>query len=422
MHTKIVVDTSVLIQDSHYLEELIKENTLIIPSILADELDNMKEASDNKRAYNGRTGLRFIDKYEADLTFTVVDIAIGLPEGFDVNNNDNKILSIAKQMDAKIATRDRGMKIKAMACSIGIIDLEDSYDEINLLGYKVFEWDCSDEEIADKLNDLAEDDTNNIFELDINEFAILKDTNRPIFTEDGISDGYQVQAIVQWNGKKIIPLKYKDVNNTFTGKVKPRNLEQKMLFSLMQNEKITIKVCSGGYGAGKDFVMLSNALEMVEKHKYEKIIWFRNPVNVRGIKETGSLPGSFQEKLEPYSAVLDDILGASYGTEMFLQSGKLEIGNLGAVRGRTFKDSIIYLTEMQNCSPEIIQLLLSRVGEGSILVMNGDYKQIDDTKHNVSSISETVRVLHGIEKFGWVQLNKVERSPTADLARRFDEI
>jgi phosphate starvation-inducible PhoH-like protein len=136
----------------------------------------------------------------------------------------------------------------------------------------------------------------------------------------------------------------------------------------------------------------------------------------------GYLPGSFEEKSKPFLAILDDILGEQFGTEMFIASGKLEIGNLGAVRGRTFKNSIIFLTEMQNCSIEVIQLLVSRLGENSILVMNGDFRQIDDVKHGESSVRETINVLAGQEEFGWINLEKVERSKTANLARLFDEI
>jgi len=420
---KIVVDTSALIQGGEILERLIKNNTLIIPSTAIDELDNQKESSDSRRAFNGRTGLRFLKAHEKEVEYVVSDIVTDLPHTYDLQNNDNRIISVALYLNASLATFDMGMKYKAISLGIECIDMGvGNYNkkDVGLLGYKTIEWDCSEKEIADKLNELAMDDTSNIFELLTNEFVILKDTSRPLFTEDGIQNDFEIQAIMQWDGNKMIPIKYKNIDNHYVGKVKPRNIQQKMLFSLMQNEDITIKLCSGGYGVGKDYCMMTNALELLSKNKYDRIVWFRNPVNVKGIAEVGFLPGDFLEKSLPYTAILDDILGENFGTEMFLKSNKLEIGNLGAVRGRTFKNSIIYLTEMQNCSTEIIQLLLSRVGEGSILVLNGDFKQIDAVQHSVSSIKETVEVLGGIGKFGWVQLDKVERSETADLARLFD--
>jgi len=419
--TKLVLDTSVLIQNNEWLEKNINEYQYIICSVVADELDNQKESSEPKRAFNGRTGLRFIEKNEENLEFVVADVVDGLPEGFDLHNNDNKIISCAKREGAILATKDRGLKIKAKAIGLECVELDDESKEINYDGYHVFYWDCMNDDVANKLNNLAKDPKNNIFNLQVNEFAILKDTSRPLFDEDGIKNDYEIQGILQWNGEEIINLKYKDIKNDFIGKVKPRNIQQKMLFSLMQNDDITIKLCSGGYGTGKDYCMLTNALDLIQKNKYDKIVWFRNPVNVKGIKESGFLPGTFLEKQEPFSAVLDDILGEQYGTEMFLSNGKLEIGNLGAVRGRTFKNSIIMLTEMQNCTTDIIQLLISRVGEDSIFIMNGDYHQLDDVRHNHSSVAETIEVLSGQKEFGWVNLEKVERSKTADLARLFDK-
>ena len=393
---------------------------MIICSTVASECDNQKESEIPKRSYNGRKSLRFIEKYEDKLTFVVSDNCDMLPSNFDKDSNDNKILNCAIRNDASILTLDRGMKIKALALGIECIDINSKEEEVNYEGYKVFEWDCSNPIIAYKLNDLAVNESNNIFEIGVNEFAILKDVNRPIFDEDGITKDYEIQSILQWDGVKYNVLKYKNINNSFT-KVSPRNLEQKLAFALMQNDSITVKILSGIHGSGKDIIMLSNALELIQKGKYDKIVWFRNATNIRGIKELGFLPGDVLEKMAPYSAVLDDILGEKFGTEMFLANGKLEIGNLGAVRGRTFKNSIMILTEMQNCSTEIIQLLISRVGEGSILCMNGDFKQIDDVVVGDSCIRETIEVLHGHPKFGWVDLKKVERSETANLATLFDK-
>ena len=411
---KVVLDTSALIQCQLEIEKMINDDCyeLFISSIVASELDNMKESDGSRRSFNGRSALRFIKKNEDVFTYI---------EAKEFSLNDDAIIQTAIDNKASIMTKDMGMWIKCKAKKITIVEIK-SEEEVNYNGYRIFEWDCMDDAIAEKLNLLAEDSTNNIFNLEMNEFAILKDTSRPIFNEDGISDDFEVQAIMQWDGSNIINMKYKNINNSFVGKVYPRNIQQKMLFSLMQNDKIKIILASGAYGSGKDYVQLSNALELVQKNKYDKIVWFRNNVNVKGIKEMGYLPGSFEEKSKPFSAILDDILGEQFGTEMFIASGKLEIGNLGAVRGRTFKNSIIFLTEMQNCSIEVIQLLVSRLGENSILVMNGDFRQIDDVKHGESSVRETINVLAGQEEFGWINLEKVERSKTANLARLFDEI
>ena len=418
---KLVLDTSVLIQNNEWLEDNITEYQYIVCSQVCDELDYQKESEIPKRAFMGRTGLRFIEKHENEVKFVIADVCDNLPNGFDLDNHDNKILSCAVRENAILATKDRGLRIKAESIGVKCLKFESYNEEANFDGYKIFEWDCTSDENSKKLNDLVTDDKVNVFELDTNEFAILKDTSRPIFTNNGITNNFETKAIIQWNGIKNIQNKYKNINNSFSGKIQPRNIQQKMLFSLMQNEDIKIKLCSGTYGSGKDFVQLTNSLDLIQKGKYDKIVWFRNNVNVKGIQEMGFLPGTYEEKTAPYSAVLDDILGDQYGTDMFLGNGQLEIGNLGAIRGRTFKNSILFLTEMQNCSKEVIQLLLSRVGEGSILVMNGDFMQIDNVRHGESCIKETIEILKGQPEFGWIQLDKVERSKVADLARLFDE-
>jgi len=419
---KVVLDSSAIINYAKKLEEMRELYKFIVPTTVVDELDNMKESDSPRRKFMGRTGLRFLENNENYIEYIVTDKVKEktLPEDFDKGLNDNKIISCAVDINALLATQDRGMKIKANSLNIEILELENDKN-VNYDGYKVFTWDCQDKKIAIELEKMANDDTINIFELEPNQFAVLKDTNQPLFDEDGIKDEYKVIAITQWTGEKNIPMKVSDINCSFLGKVKPRNLEQKMLLSILQNKNINIVLTSGTYGTGKDYLMLSQAVNMVQKGDVDKIVWFRNPVQVKGVQELGFLKGSLYDKLEPYSAVLDDILGAQFGTDIFLSNGTLEIGFLGAVRGRTFTKTLVILTEAQNCSKEIIQLLISRLGEGSRIFINGDYNQIDDVYDNGSSIAQTIEVLTGVQEFGHIKLKKVERSKVADLARLFDE-
>ena len=70
---------------------------------------------------------------------------------------------------------------------------------------------------------------------------------------------------LKWNGEQYVSLSYKIINNDFTGKIKPRNLEQELAFDMLQDTESTIKVLAGNYGTGKDFLMISTALQLIKK-------------------------------------------------------------------------------------------------------------------------------------------------------------
>ena len=118
---------------------------------------------------------------------------------------------------------------------------------------------------------------------------------------------------------------------------------------------------------------------------------------------------------------LADHLGGQTGLEMQLMSGTIEIEHLGYIRGRDIKNTIIYVSEAENLTKEHVQLLIGRVGEGSSLWMNGDFKQTDSALfRNNNGLLSTVQKLSGHDKFGYVQLQKTERSETAAMADLLD--
>ena len=272
--------------------------------------------------------------------------------------------------------------------------------------YKGFtEVELNEEEMAYFYSHLQD----NIYDVLVNEYLVIKN-------ELG-----EVVDKLKWDGETHVNISYKNIDNTFVGKVKPRNLEQILASDLLQDERTTIKVITGGYGTGKDFLMISNAINMISKNKYDNIVWIRNTVEVKDSKAIGFLPGSMLEKLKPFAMILADHLGGELGLDMMLDKRKIQIEHLGFIRGRSYKNSIIMCSEAENLTKEHIQLLIGRVGEGSTLWLNGDFKQNDGGVFSSNNgLLRMINKLQGHKNFGFVKLNKVERSETASMADLLD--
>lgn len=242
-----------------------------------------------------------------------------------------------------------------------------------------------------------------------NEYLVLKN-------EDG-----QVCDQFKWNGTHYIKVPYKQVNTRFIGKVKPRNLQQQLALDMLYDQDITVKVLVGKFGTGKDYLMTSAAVDQLERGKIDKIVWVRNNIEVKNSKPIGHLPGDYKDKLLPFAMPLADHLGGIEGLEYMLSNNKVELVHLGFIRGRDIKNSIIMCSEAENMTKEHIQLLLGRVGEGSSLWINGDYKQVDgDVFMKNSGLIIAVDKLKGHPRFGFVKLLKTERSETAAMADLLD--
>ena len=244
-------------------------------------------------------------------------------------------------------------------------------------------------------------------------------TNGYILIPNADADGNT--AGLRWDGSRYVPIKYKNLNTTYAGKIKPLNDQQKIAFDLLQNDDITIKLLLGVYGSGKDFLMVNHAIDLIEKGKYDKIVWVRNNIEVKDTKELGFLPGSMFEKIYPFAAILADCLGGEVALERAITDGWVEIQPLGFIRGRSFQRSIIYCSEAENLTKQHVQLLIGRVGEGSTLWINGDLRQIDDVAFERNNgIQKLIDKLTGNERFGTVYLPITERSETARLADLLD--
>lgn len=243
-----------------------------------------------------------------------------------------------------------------------------------------------------------------------NEYLIVKN-----------ADGEIVDKFQQKHGR-LQQVRYQTLDNAYIGKIKPRNAQQELTIDLLLDSETKIKVIKGVYGSGKDYLMLSAALQLIEKGKFEKIVFVRPNVSVRGLPDIGALPGTADEKLSWTLAPLWDKVGGEEGVSMMLHNKILESVPLLFIRGRSFENSIIYVTEGQNMTAEIAKLVIGRIGEGSELWINADTHQTDKKIFDEDNgINKMIDKLSGNALFGYVYMPKTERSSVAELATLLDD-
>lgn len=321
-----------------------------------------------------------------------------LASAYYYNSNVSEVLVCSDDLNCKFISRNIfGLPTKGVS-DINLVKNLDEY-----LGYK--ELTLSDEEMSYFYCHTNE----NIYDCILNEYLIIKK-----------SDG-EVVDYRKWDGNEYRSVSYKQINSTFMGKIKPLNSQQVLAFDMLQNKYLTIKVISGKFGTGKDMIMIANALKLIEEGKFDKLIYIRNAVDVKDSSAIGFLPGSKDEKLRPYAMPLADHLGGETGLDMQIMAGNIEIEHLGYIRGRDLKNAIVYCSEAENLTKEHVQLLIGRIGSGSSLWLNGDFKQTDSAVYRMNNgLLSAVEKLAGHEKFGYVQLQKTERSETAAMADLLD--
>lgn len=226
----------------------------------------------------------------------------------------------------------------------------------------------------------------------------------------------------QMRSGRLQHLKYPIINSSFSGKLKPRNPQQYCAFHMLMDNVTLVKVLKGVYGSGKDLIMLNAALSLVEQGKYKQIIYIRPNVIVKDLPDIGALPGTAEEKLGWTLGPLVSKLGGEEGLQMLLNRRIIQPIPLIYIRGCDFQNSIIYVSEGQNMTVEIVKLLLGRVGEGSTIWLNGDTHQTD--KHTFdkdNGLNALIECLKGNRLFGYVYMPITERSEVANLANLLDE-
>ncbi len=178
--------------------------------------------------------------------------------------------------------------------------------------------------------------------------------------------------------------------------VKAKTVGQKKYVEAIR--KNTIVICAGPAGTGKTYLAVAMAVKALRSHEISRIILTRPAVEAG--EKLGFLPGDLQSKIDPYLRPLYDALYEMMGAETvarLMEKMTIEIAPLAYMRGRTLDDSFIILDEAQNTTEEQMKMFLTRLGNGSKIVVTGDLTQTDLPDGKKSGLAATVKILSGIE-------------------------
>ena len=212
--------------------------------------------------------------------------------------------------------------------------------------------------------------------------------------EDMIQDT-KTQSTVQSLGEAI---------KTPKRSVIPRSKKQKEYVRSLKTNQITISL--GPAGTGKTYLAVAVALSMLLEKKVERIILSRPAVEAG--ERLGFLPGDMKDKIDPYLRPLYDSLYDLLDYDKIqrkIESGAIEIAPLAFMRGRTLKNSFAILDEAQNATETQIKMFLTRIGENSKLVVNGDPSQVDLPNKNQSGLIKTKAILKGIKEISVINFD-----------------
>ena len=212
------------------------------------------------------------------------------------------------------------------------------------------------------------------------------------------------------NQSTVQPLE--EVIKTPKRSVIPRSKKQKEYVRALKTNQVVMSL--GPAGTGKTYLAVAVALSMLLEKKVERIILSRPAVEAG--ERLGFLPGDMKEKIDPYLRPLYDSLHDLFDYEKIqrkIETGEIEIAPLAFMRGRTLKNSFAILDEAQNATRTQIKMFLTRIGENSKLVVNGDPSQIDLPNKSQSGLIESQKILKGIKEISIINFdhNDVIRHP-----------
>ena len=427
-----VIDTNVLLHDPDAIGKF-KDNDVIIPLAVLEELDGMKRYSD-ELGMNARQAVRYIDSLKlrnAGALHSGVSIENGIVVRIYVESKTtekrafplavdrpgHKILLVAFQIQEAgqkvvLVTKDFVMRVKAEAIGIEAEDYENlkvSYDRL-YKGYRKVEVPKREIDTFFKDGSLAID----IPDLLPNEYCLL---NSP----------EQSTAIAKYNSltKRLEPLI--KVSRDIWG-ILPLNLEQKCALDLLLRDDVKLITLVGPAGTGKTLLALAAGLRKVfDEGLYTRILVSR-PVIPLG-KDIGYLPGTKEEKLFHWMQPIYDNLeflcqttsGEGNGAETqkwITESKKIEMEAVTYIRGRSLPKMYMIIDEAQNLTPHEVKTIVSRAGKGTKVILTGDPTQIDNPYLDKDSNALTYLVgrFKQYPIFGHVFLEKTERSELAAIA------
>ena len=165
--------------------------------------------------------------------------------------------------------------------------------------------------------------------------------------------------------------------------INARNANQKLYLQKLYAEHTSIVLAIGPAGTGKTMLAVQYGIKLFQEGKVDRIVVTRPAVSVD--EDLGFLPGDLNEKMAPWTRPIFDVLGEYYQKKEIanmLEEGVIEISPLAYMRGRTFKNAYIVADEMQNATQNQMKMLLTRLGEGSKMVVTGDLAQADRVSDN----------------------------------------
>ena len=223
----------------------------------------------------------------------------------------------------------------------------------------------------------------------------------------------------------ITPVKKASLPEKTVWGLKPRNKEQGFALELLLDPQVQLVSLVGQAGSGKTLLALAAALQQtLGRDKIYKKIVVTKPVEPVG-KDIGFLPGTMEEKMMPWLAPIQDNLQYLLGDDkmtlnMYVDDGKIEVEAMTYIRGRSISNAFIVIDEVQNMTQHEIKTVLTRVGEGTKIVLTGDVEQIDNVYIDATNngLSYVVEKMKSQDISGHITLSKGERSKVATLAAK----
>jgi len=415
-----VLDTSVLLADPGALYKF-AEHEVIIPIAVIGELESKRDHPE--LGYFARAALRALDdlrithgRLDKALTITpeggTLSVELNhtdlstLPQGFlRDGTNDSRILAIAKNLmgDGKqvvLVTKDLPLRVKAS--SVGVEAQEYLAELVSNSGWTGIVELTVGSNVIDDLYASDRADHEAAHELPVHTGIVLH------------SD--RGSALARVTADKQLQLVRGD-RSAFG--LHGRSAEQRVALDLLLDDSVGIVSLGGRAGTGKSALALCAGLEAVmERRIHKKVLIFR-PLYPVGGQELGYLPGSEGEKMSPWAQAVFDTLGALVSQAVIdeiVDRGLIEVLPLTHIRGRSLHDSFVIVDEAQSLERGVLLTVLSRIGQGSRVILTHDVAQRDNLRvGRHDGVVAVVETLKGHPLFAHVTLTRSERSPIAAL-------
>ena len=415
-----VLDTSVLLADPGALARF-AEHEVVVPITVIGELETKRDHPE--LGYFARAALRSLDDIRLKYGRLDQEIKINseggtlsvelnhtdlssMPHGFlRDGTNDSRILAIAKNLmsdgkDVVLVTKDLPLRVKAS--SVGVEAEEYLAELVSNSGWTgIVELSVGSSVIDD---------------LYASDFADHEEAHAlPIHT-GVVLHSDRASALARVTSDKRLQLVRGD--RTAFG-LHGRSAEQRIALDLLLDPEIGIISMGGRAGTGKSALALCAGLEAVmERRAHKKIVIFR-PLYPVGGQELGYLPGSEGEKMSPWAQAVFDTLGALVSQPIIdeiISRGLIEVLPLTHIRGRSLHDSFVIVDEAQSLERGVLLTVLSRIGQGSRVVLTHDVGQRDNLRvGRHDGVVAVVETLKGHPLFAHVTLTRSERSAIAAL-------